>query len=342
MYRYAVRIAVFLFWVLHLALISGPVAADAVLSWGGSNYIAFGLDINRLNSEVDWKNSDIFKTPACFLHSNHDAIERDLSEMASHGQKKVALMLWHMRRDDSQDCSGFLLRSNGGSLTPKVMENLIAFINIAKTLGFNEVQVRFAPMGKNWPKEWASWDEALFQENWAVIRSTVSALKVVQGPRIVIDLGVELGGLTSPGCVQCSEYVRRMWQLYSQEFGVADSYGFSIAYAPERLGRLIDSLRGGGTLPKSFAIDIYSEPNKVGNVMATLAREARSRGIEQPILLVQETFYADREVYQALVAGARANDVILRAIMQWPQVRGSSKKHVSVPSTPDYYYQPVR
>lgn len=328
--------------VLLSNLASGTALADAISEWGGSNYVTTGLNINRLNNDEDWKNSDIFKTPACNLQPNRDLLQRDLSNLRASGQRKIALMLWHTDTDDANDCKGFLLRSHGGGFSPQVMDNLKQFLQIAAQLGFEEVQIRFAPMGKSWPKVWDSWDESKFKENWSLIRSTVSALQSIKSPRVVYDLNAELGGPTAPGCVQCREYVRRLWQVYTAEFGSKNSYGFSIAYAPDRLGRLIEDLRTSGPLPDYYAIDIYADPDRVGTAIDTLSREAVQKGISTPEFLIQETYYADNEVYQSLVAAARRNHVIFRAIMQWPQTRGSNRKHISVPETPDYLYVPAQ
>jgi len=327
--------------LLLISLPSGTALADAVLEWGGSNYVASGLNLQRLNNDADWRNTDVFKTPACTLQSNRDLLQQNLSNLRAHGQRKVALVLWHSDTDNTGDCKGFLLRSHGGEFSPQVMDNLRVFLQLATRLRFEEVQIRFAPMGKSWPREWKSWDESVFQENWSLIRSTAAALQSIKSPRVVYDLDAELGGLTAPGCVQCPEYVRRMWRVYTAEFGNQNTYGFSIAYAPGRLARLIDDLRASGPLPAYYAIDIYAEPERIGTAIDTLAREATQKGVAAPEFLIQETYYADQGVYQSLVAAARRNHVTFRAIMQWPQTRGSNRKHISVPETPEYLYVPA-
>jgi len=328
--------------IFSVGLASGPVMAGTVSEWGGSNYVVFGLNLDLLNDEADWQRSDIFKTPTCHFQSNRELMLNDLSNLREHGQRKVALVLWHASLDAHVDCNGFLLRSTGGAFSPQVIANLKLLLQLTAKLGFDEVQIRFAPMGKNFPKEWKSWDESMFQENWSLIKSTVSTLQLTSVPRIVFDLGGELGGLSAPGCAQCPEYVSRMWQVYTTEFGTENTYSFSVAYAPGRLALLIDQLRSAGPLPKIYGIDLYRDPEKVGVAISRLAKEARLKGIETPEILIQETYYADQEMYQALVAAARQNNIKIRAIMQWPQVRGSNRKHISVPSTPDYLYFPAQ
>ncbi len=330
------------YFILFLAgLFPCAVIADGISEWGGSNYVVTDLKLDRLNTEADWKDKEIFKTPACLLQANRDKTYKDLSSLRASGQRKVALLLWHTRLEKHMDCKGFLLDSSGGVFSPGVVDNLVSFLQLAAKLGFDEVQIRFAPMGKNWPKEWKSWNESLFQENWSLIRSTAVSLKVNNTPRVVFDLGAELGGLTAPGCVQCPEYTRRMWQEYTTEFGADNSYGFSIAYAPGRLGRLIDTLRAVGPLPTDYAVDLYVEPSRVGVAISNLTREANDKGLDAPEFLIQETYYADQEMYQALLAALRQNNVTIRAVMQWPQVRGSNRKHFGVSSTPDYLYHPT-
>jgi hypothetical protein len=133
-----------------------------------------------------------------------------------------------------------------------------------------------------------------------------------------------------------------MWQVYTTEFGTGNTYGFSIAYAPGRLARLIDTLRSAGPLPKIYGVDLCRDPEKVGVAISKLAMEARLKEIETPGFLIQETYYADQEIYQALVAAARRNNIKIRAIIQWPQVGGSNRKHISVPSIPEYLYFPAQ
>lgn len=325
-----------------ICLASRMAPADAVLEWGGSNYVASGLDTTLLNSDAEWRNTNIFRTPACTLQSTREQIQHNLSNLRAHGQRKLALILWHTDTDTDADCKGFLLQSRGGHFPPQVIENLKLFLEIAAQQHFEEVQIRFAPMGKNWPKAWNSWDEAMFQNDWSVIRSTVSALQTSSSPRIVYDLGAELGGLAAPGCMQCSTYVRRLWREYTDTFGTQNTYGFSIAYAPGRLARLIEDMRASGSVPAYFALDIYADPDRIGTIVDTLLKEATHNGVASPEFLIQETYYADQGVYDSLVSAARRDHVTLRAIMQWPQTRGSNRKHVSVSETPDYLYVPAK
>jgi hypothetical protein len=241
-------------------------------------------------------------------------------------------MLWFAHMDKPVDCRGFLLNSSGGRLTPQVLSNLQSLVRKVGTLGFDEVQIRFAPMANNRPEQWHDWDQAMFDENWAVIDSTITALSQVGGVHLVYDLSVELGGLH--GNNQIEPYVQRLWAAYTRKFSVDNSYGFSIAMAPGRTRQLLQDLTSVGPLPSEIAIDTYDVDHPGIRVAA---EEMHAQGVNVPIL-VQETLYNNSAMYAALLKQARDNHVQIKAIMQWPLTEGH-KTHISETETPNYIYQ---
>lgn len=314
-----------------LALAGQPAAAQE--QTGGSNYVVVDPDLDRLRAEGAWRDSRVFAAPACTYDRSAPRVDEDFRQMRAAGQKKLALVVWHMTHADRAECAGFTVASNGGRLPQRVLDNLATLLRRAKADGYDEVQVRFAPMGDNSPDRWKGWNQAKFEENWSTIRSTVQRLRQGETPRLVFDLGVELAGRT---CSSCPAYVTRLWRSYVAEFGPRDSYGFSVAAAPGRVRRLIETLRAGGPLPDEIALDVY---RNAGAAVARAAEEARAAGVEQPLFLIQETYYAEPETVREIVQGARRSGARIRAVMQWPVTPGANR-NISVPRSYGYSYTP--
>jgi hypothetical protein len=317
--------------VFALIMCGSSGLAASVLDWGGSNYVIFDSDPEKIHDDpAAWRDNTKFRTPFCQFEERSADVRRDLTAMQAHGQKKLAFLVWFTHFRDDQACRGFLANSAGGRLSKKVLDNLEALVRLAGELGFDEVQVRLAPMGKNWPNKWRAWDEKMYRENWGVIQSVVTRLIAIKKPRILFDLGVE-----AIGKGQSDAYVRRMWADYTHEFPIGTSYGFSIAMAPGRVTRLLDDLRSSAKLPDQIAIDVYGN---AGRAVAEAAREMRAAGVNLPIL-IQETFYADDATYKALQEAARDNGVEIRAVMQWPK-RAGQRPQISESKTYRYIYAP--
>jgi hypothetical protein len=318
--------------LLALAFVVGltPAKAGSVQQWGGSDYVFVDTDPEQLHDPDAMRDNSRFHTPPCEFDARADAVKRDLAAMRASGQRKLGLMVWFTHVQSEQDCKGFLANSAGGRLAPRVDGNLERLVSEAGKEGFDEVQIRFAPMGPNWPKDWPAWNEDMYRENWGVIRSTVAALLQIKGPRLRFDLGVE--GVARG---ESDAYIHRLWGDYSKTFPPASSYGFSVAMAPGRVSRLLRDMRESGPAPTELALDIYQNP---GRALATAAREMHAEGVDIPII-IQETFYNDAGTYQELRDSARDNNVRLRTIMQWPLKPGPMIKFTEQ-HTPGYVYGP--
>jgi hypothetical protein len=193
-------------------------ASSQILGEGGSNYIAFGLPSATLQVGANWRDSSFFKTPACQLNQNEAAVSRELRLMRSGGQRKVALVLWFMHQAGNATCTGFALNSASGMLSESIVANLRDFVKIARDVGLDEVEVRFAPLVRNSPREWTVWNSSMFQENWRVVDQVHTALSGSSAVKVTYDLGVELGGVEEEHCGQCSQYTRMLWDVYTKKF----------------------------------------------------------------------------------------------------------------------------
>ena len=307
--------------------------AAAVAETGGSDFVAIGIDPSQLHDSGNWQRNDIFRTPACQYDDHRVEADRQLNAMRLSGQTKLGTTLWFMNLQDARNCSGFVLNSNGGHLTDTVLNNLHHLLQTAASLGFDEVQLRFAPMGGNKPMGWAGWEQNVYAENWELIDSTISAVSGWHGPRVVYDLSAGLGGLHGPGCPECEPYAKQLWSDYLKKFSSRDSYGFSINVAPGRVRQELLDLQQAGGLPDEIGITTY-HPAHPGIRLA--AEEMRSVGVNLPIL-IQETPYNDTDMYRAIVNQAQQNGVEIRAIMQWPVMRDAGV-HITESSTPAYPY----
>lgn len=243
---------------------------------------------------------------------------------------KIGTDLWHARLPNRGACHGFLLNSTGGAFQPSVIHNLLDFVSLAGSIGFEEVQIRFVPLSANTPLAWVAWRESFFDENLSVVLSTIKAMAGVSKPRMIYDLGGELGGARKTPFVR--DYVQRMWPVALRAAGFEHTYGFSVAYASGKLSDYIGWLRAVGPLPREFAVDIYEEPYRR---MRLAAEEARRSGIENPTFIVQESYYNDKREYAALIQGAADGGGSIRTIMQWPRVPGGHR-HISESMTPLY------
>ncbi|HEV2364881.1 MAG TPA: hypothetical protein VGS12_11865 [Caulobacteraceae bacterium] len=298
--------------------------------------VAAAPDVAKLHSSAAWQDNHVFHNIPCRYEQYRDQVDRELAQMRRHGQRKVALMLWFAPLDQNQDCAGFLLnsrRGDGGEFGEQVISNLKWLIADARRLGFDELQLRFAPMDGADPRGWRSWDEPKFRQNWNTIRSTIAGVGRPGGIRLVYDLGVELGGLTK-GCAK--QYVERAWTLFNGEFTGVRSYGFSIALAPGRVAELVRDLRAAGPIPGEIAIDDYdvADPG-----LAYVAKELeQTRGPAS--VIVQEAPYADTRFISRLRTQAVRYRVRIRTVMQWP-LRSGRTGPISESSTPDFLYAPA-
>jgi len=309
-------------------LAAAPVVEEA----GGSVYVAFDLHPDELKGTKTWADNRVFHHPICQFRVGQTTIKRDMMEMFAHGQRKIATNLWHTGLREGIDCAGFLLNSRSGRFAPQVLDNLRQFVSLAGSIGFNEVQLRFAPLSVNAPATWKEWNETVFQENLSVILTTIDALHSVGGPKVMFDLGGELGGMVRIPFMRT--YVQRTWIAALKHTDVDHTDGFSIAYAPGKIAQYVQSLREVGPVPRELSLTIYRNPY---SQMSAAAQEAQAAGYSPPRFMIQETYYHDPSEYEEFVRAARNQRTIIRTIMQWPVVP-DRKTNISEATTPLYDY----
>jgi hypothetical protein len=301
---------------------------------GGSNYIAYdlnGYDYNAFKKGVKWHEK--IKTVVGYYHENPDTVNQQLKKMRDAGQEKIAFVIWHGRLSPSaknkKADSGAFLMSDSGNLFWQHEQNIINIMEEIKKLGFNEVQIRLAPMGPAQPLGWEKWNELFFQENWNLlvnIRKTVEKVLVDSNIKRWYDLHSEGGGQTRG---KNPEYNRKIWDKYVSTFGSDDSYGVSVVPCKGRLSGMIDNLRAGkaGFNPSQYAIDIYGNPQ---SALEIVKNELQSRNEDHKPIIIQETFYNNAKQFHLLYNGAKTLGLKLKTIMQWPLKEGSKVTHYSV------------
>jgi len=264
---------------------SDPAMADFLTEPGGSNFVFIG--------QHEYTPSPLgpAETGNCSAYAMEDArsviavydvakaaIDAKLQSLYAAGQRKISLVLWHFYNQYTYGppqttylntfCEVVVANS---VLTSKHQANLSALIATIKTIGFTQINFRFAPVDISDPRSWSSWDETQFQSNWNLIWQTrqliYQSLNSVPGanPRVLYDLGLELGGLwavpqpysgVNPQVVR--QYMIYLWSNYTYCYGNSDTIGFSIV--PNFSGQIsaqISAYDSTGSRPNAYGFDLY-------------------------------------------------------------------------------------
>ncbi len=157
-----------------------------------------------------------------------------------------------------------------GVLSTQHAINLQNLIKKIKSLGFDQINFRFAPIDQSAPGHWKAWNENGYQANWNLIVNTrkliLNTLQASNGksPRVFFDLGLELGGAwTIPWSKEnktvLRSYIFRLWRNYAQNFGVNDTLGFSIVPAAANMITAQIALfdEAGYGRPVAYGFDVY-------------------------------------------------------------------------------------
>lgn len=323
---------------------------------GGSNYIAYRIgdyansphNPGEPVSDGTANNPDTFFDVINRYNENPTIVRQQMTTMCANGQRKIGLMLWFRPFNQVWDVNlpyfGNISNSAGGALREPVSSNLAAVVKIISDLRrdtgapcFDELQFRFAPKNAANPIGWSAWNEAQYAENWNLMLSTRSIVERNARSSLVryYDLGAELGGVYGDdpaflcsgcsGSVSTERYLRTLWQQYYSTFGVSDTYGFSIATAPNRMWKMMRIYDLVGVRPSQWALDVYSNTDFRYALNDLVANAGMSRSI-----LLQETFSESLDFVSGLFESAAASGIKVRTVMQWPL----SKTHNDATTTP--------
>ncbi|WP_299212733.1 hypothetical protein [uncultured Aquimarina sp.] len=299
-----------------------------VLEVGGSNYPMYDVQ-GYLDNNDDWFKEGALKLVIGDYHLYPNKVNDQLTTMYQNGQRKIALIIWynHFNPSITTDTYGHVIPSNKYKLTEQHESNFINVLNQVKSIGYNEIILRFAAQGIASPKSWdETWNEVQYQENWNFINNTIKTMESTLGesPQRVYDLGVEMGGITKG---QTEKYVKKLWNNFRYVHPELKSFGFSFAHAPGRLDNLIKNLATTGKLPDEYAFDIYQNfATKIENIKQELA----DNGEEDKTIVIQECPYNTQEVYTEIMQSITVNNLKVRYIMQWPVAYDSDIKHFTM------------
>jgi hypothetical protein len=246
------------------------------------------------------------------------------------GQRKIAIVIWHVNIEDDkrtkgskgeseipvgyENTYGHNVNSSGGSLCLQHKKNLAMLLDLIGRVGFESVTIRFAPQGVNDPAQWDTWQEKYYNEITDFIFSTrqiADSILKASKIKVFFDLGLELGGLETG---HCDEYSSRLWKLYTDKFGVKDTIGFSFAVEPGRITRMLNVYEKSGRYPVAYPMDIYNHADKV---LEYAAQEFHKKGIASPAIIIQETFYNDAQTLTEIQTASKQYNLNILYIMQW-------------------------
>lgn len=327
-------------WAISTLMAVAAIHAHAVtldvngLEVGGSNFVMYDVSMVPWDGSI-WYRPLALRPVIGTLHYDPERVLAELTVMKSRGQKKVSLVLWHMNMGATYDnVYGHVVASNGGALTSQHAANLNQLLGYIAQLGFQELQLRFAPQGGNHPELWtAGWNESVYQENWNFLVNTRQIVEdALSKTRIrrTYDLGAEMAGLTNG---QLAPYARRLWSDYTYSFGADDTYGFSVATYPGRLTTFIQNMDLTGARPNSYAFDLYGDEYQQ---LLGVRNELAAAGDLGKSIIIQEDYYNDADSYQQIVQAKNALGLNIRTIMQWPLQRGGPNSAFSVNYAKEY------
>jgi hypothetical protein len=351
---------------------SDPASADFLTEPGGSNFVfisqheytSLPLGPAEMGNCSAYAMGDARSVIAVYDVAKA-AIDAKLRSLYAAGQRKISLVLWHFLNQYTYAppqttylnmfCEAIVAN---GVLTTQHQANLSALIATIKTIGFTQINFRFAPVDISDPMLWSSWDEVQFQSNWNLIWQTrqliYQSLNSVPGanPRVLYDLGLELGGLwavpepysgVNPQVLQ--QYVTYMWSNYTYCYGVSDTIGFSIV--PNFSGQIsaqISAYDSTGSRPNAYGFDLYGnlasvatgDYSSLDTQLDFISSELGSAGELSKALFVQETYANSRLVRKAL-SHAPQKGISFRYLLQWPYRAGDATDAVDVYDVSPYF-----
>jgi hypothetical protein len=220
-------------------------------------------------------------------------------------------------------------------LMPRHAANLQRVLTLVRETGYRHVVFRFDGQGASRSRDWKSWDEAKYQQNWRFLTSTqaiVDSVLGTSGVSIVYDLDLEGAGVDLG---QQRAYNVRLWGDYAARFGTLRTIGFSIAVIPGRLAKAVADYDRVGRRPRAYALDMYGDELRT----LTYVRSELLRGgpdeVGKPIIVLED-FYNDAQSAKAIAQARSQLGLNISAVFQWPLARGASQRHFSMDYPADY------
>ncbi len=280
-------------------------------------------------------------------HEETTTINEQLEKMRDSGQTQISLVLPFAISAPSEftDIDYFLVKErNFGTpdsyigLLQQYNTNLKNLVIKIANIGFQQVVIRFNPVGASSPKHNAYFHKpGEYLDHLEFVKHTHNLVaNALNGTgtntTALFDLGLELGGVNIG---KTELYQKDLWKDYVAAFGKSDSIGFSIAPDGARTTRMIDWLKEPnsagvpGVLPDTLAFDVYGIDETLGgpetwdesNDLTKIKSQLDSPSInipDQPIIIL-ESYYNSRIAAQKFVD----SDLNIQSVFQWQNTRSN-------------------
>ena len=277
-----------------------------------------------------------YALPYCW--GNHIIIDYDrpgvreqvvlsLHAMRAAGLETLRLQLYHVHATSQW------IPSASGRLDEPYRTNLNRLLGDIRAAGFKQVTVQFNPRGANDPtgaySDGATYNPALFDENWSFIRDVRQVVKASGPSSTRFDLINEGAPLDSDIYRKpwWGRYLVQMYANYVNAFGADDVTISAIAkgmwYAGntrddvQRLQNLVEVFRASGKpLPAWFDVHTSWDARALDDLRAVDEVLTRN-GVSQP-LVIGETRYNNAEVAAAIATFMRESKRPVVEVMEWP------------------------
>ena len=266
---------------------------------GGSNYAWYQLD------------PPCTREPYGVIYNFNTAnstINQQLKTMFNNGQRRLRIPIFHGR---GPFAPGTIIDSTGGTFAQLYLNNFTSLLAAVKTAGFQEVEISFHPQGNNDPTSWTSFSTDYLNENWSLIQ-TLHPIIASSGLKYHIDLSNEgIPTATQPALLQ---YSQNLWALYVQQFGTADTVGFSIIPDSSRLSQ-VSAVYGQNGVPSTFDLHFY---DNAGTSFASAVATLNAAGFQGTGWILGEAYYNDPAEASQLRQQIDATAQPVYYLTQWP------------------------
>lgn len=291
--------------------------AQVPLVAGGTNYVFYDLG-QYVQDREKWGDPEHgVKMVIPWYHLASDRINEQIRRIAESGQKQISLVLWWVNYPEAPDGVYMHTVDISFGLRPQHKQNLAAILEQIKQYSFDTVVMRFAPQGGMDPSGWQQWHEDRYQLAWTAVKQAHALVEQsLRGSSIqaLYDLSVEMGGLEQP---QQINYQKKLWSDYVDTYGSSATSGFSIAYYPGRLEKMVQIMDSTGRgRPSFYAVDMYERPRMEGGLYR-FALELDRIGDYNKAILLQETWYNDAVTYHDVLAARNEYGLNIWSIHQW-------------------------
>lgn len=243
-----------------------------------------------------------------------DQVKAELTRMRASGIQSLDVLIWHMH-DFSDFQRWGVMPSATGRVEEPYRTNLMNYLQDVKEANFERVMITMGPQWRNSPGNYegpGKYDPALFEENWQFLKDIRSIVKE-HGPADsyfdILGEGAPQGQDPITSRVQnFTEYDKKLWTNYVQEFGKDDAVISFIAPASVVGAGTIDNLfriyeSTGKGQPNWYQFSFYPFPaNREHSLelLDVIDKRLTANGLVNTPLIIREGWYNNPEVAQAI------------------------------------------